>query len=153
MSDKLFTTRETSTFLRVSEASVRRWAEAGILPASRVGRRRARRFREADLLQFMQSGRSGPTPGPGAARAIVIQGMAVALGSHLVSFYSSDAGRLRVAVPFLRDGLMAGQPCLMYTTLPLREHYLKALRGDRVNVEEAISSGLLAFMPIRRQSL
>jgi len=153
MSDKLLTTRETSTFLRVSEASVRRWADAGILPASRVGRRRARRFREADLLQFMQSGRSGPTPGPGAARAIVIQGVAVALGSHLVSFYSSDAGRLRVAVPFLRDGLAAGQACLMFVTADLRELYLKALSSERVGVDAAMSTGLLTFMSTRQESV
>src|SRR2546427_10420634 len=133
MSDKLLTTRETSTFLRVSEASVRRWADAGILPASRVGRRRARRFREADLLQFMQSGRSGPTPGPGAARAIVIQGMAVALGSHLVSFYSSDAGRLRVAGPFLRGGVMAGHACLMFGAGHLRARLLSTLSGEGVS--------------------
>src|SRR3982751_1133547 len=96
MSDKLLTTSEASTYLRVSEASVRRWADAGLLAASRVGRRPARRFREADLLRFMQPSQPGLAPGAGAARAIVIQGMAVALGSHLVSFYSNDAGRLRV---------------------------------------------------------
>jgi excisionase family DNA binding protein len=150
MSDKLLTTRETSTFLRVSEASVRRWADAGILPASRVGRRGARRFRESDLLRFMQPARRGP--GAGVARAIVIQGMPVALGSHLVSFYSNDAGRLRVGVPFLRDGLLARQACLMYVTAPLREHYLRALSGERVDVDAAIGTGLLRFMSTRHQS-
>ncbi|TMD20227.1 MAG: helix-turn-helix domain-containing protein [Chloroflexi bacterium] len=152
MSDKLLTTREASTFLRVSEASVRRWADAGILTASRVGRRRARRFREADLLQFMQPGQRGPASAPGVPRAIVIQGMAVSLGSHLVSFYSSDAGRLRVGLPFLRDGLLSGQACLMYVTAPLRDHYLKALGGERVDVDAAISTGLLTFMSTHRQS-
>jgi len=151
MSDKLLTTREASTFLRVSEASVRRWTDAGILTASRVGRRGARRFREADLLRFMQPGQKGRPPADAAARAIVIQGMAVALGSHLVSFYSNDAGRLRVGVPFLRDGLLAGQACVMYVTAPLREHYLKALSGEGVDVDAAISTGLLRFMSTRRQ--
>ena len=151
MSDKLLTTREASTFLRVSEASVRRWTDAGILTASRVGRRGARRFREADLLRVMQPGPSGLTPGGGAARAIVIHGMAVALGSHLVSFYSNDAGRLRVGVPFLRDGLLAGQACVMYVTARLREHYLKALSGEGVDVDAAINNGLLRFMSTRRQ--
>ncbi len=153
MSDKLLTTREASTFLRVSEASVRRWADAGILTASRVGRRGARRFREADLLQFMQPGNRRPTPGAAAARAVVIQGMAVALGSHLVSFYSSDAGRLRVPVPFLRDGILAGQACLMFVTAPLRELYLEALSAEQVNVDAAISAGLLTFMSTRQESV
>src|SRR5438094_8032488 len=151
MSDKLLTTREASTFLRVSEASVRRWTDAGILTASRVGRRGARRFREADLLRFMQPGQKGRTPAGAAARAIVIQGMAVALGSHLVSFYSDDAGRLRVGVPFLRDGLLAGQACVMYVTGRLREHYLKALSGDGVDVDAAFNNGLLRIMSTRLQ--
>src|SRR2546429_3622594 len=119
MSDKLLTTREASTFLRVSEASVRRWADAGILTGSRVGRRGARRFREADLLQFMQPGNRRPTPGAAAARAVVIQGMAVALGSHLGSFYSSDAGPPRVPVPFLRGGVLASPGCVMFLSAPL----------------------------------
>src|SRR5256884_9872656 len=105
MSDKLLTTREASTFLRVSEASVRRWADAGILTASRVGRRGARRFREADLLQFMQPGNRRPTPGAAAARAVVIQGMAVGLGRHPGGFYSSDARRLRGPASVLRGRL------------------------------------------------
>src|SRR2546426_9834181 len=99
MSDKLLTTREASTYLRVSEASVRRWADAGILTASRVGRRGARRFREADLLQLMQPRNRRPTPGAAAAREVAIQGMAVGMGSHLGDFSPSVAGRLRVPVP------------------------------------------------------
>src|SRR5207244_12219941 len=96
MSDKLLTTREASTFLRVSEASVRRWADAGILTASRVGRRRARRFREADLLQFMQPGQRGPASAPGVPRAIVITGLAISLGSDLFTSCYSDDARLCV---------------------------------------------------------
>src|SRR5256885_6844292 len=130
MSDKLLTTREASTFLRVSEASVRRWADAGILTGSRVGRRGARRFREADLLQFMQPGNRRPTPGAAAARAVVIQGMAAALGRHLGSFYSSDAGRLRGPVPFLRDGILAGHGRLIFVTAPLRQIYLDAIAAQ-----------------------
>jgi excisionase family DNA binding protein len=90
MSDKLLTTREAARFLRASEASLRRWADAGLLPASRVGRRRARRFKEDDLLRFMGPSEGGPSPAiTGLPRAIVMEGMAIGLGSHLASFYSS----------------------------------------------------------------
>jgi len=44
--ERLLTTREAATFLKVSEASIRRWTDSGLLPARRVGRRRARRLRE-----------------------------------------------------------------------------------------------------------
>jgi excisionase family DNA binding protein len=153
MRDKLLTTREASTFLRVSEASVRRWADAGILAASRVGRRGARRFRETDLMQLLRPGDRRSTAGGGAARAVDIQGTPVALGSHLVSFYSSDAGRLRVSVPFLRDGILAGQACVMYVTAPLREIYLEALSAEHVDVDAAMRSGLLTFMATRQRSV
>src|ERR1700736_2743536 len=67
MSDKLLTTREAARFLRASEASLRRWADAGLLPASRLGHRRARRFKEDDLLRFMGPRQGGPPPAPGGA--------------------------------------------------------------------------------------
>ena len=38
--DSLLNTEEAARFLRVSEASIRRWSDAGLLPARRVGRRR-----------------------------------------------------------------------------------------------------------------
>ena len=64
MSEKLLNTAEAAAFLRASQASVRRWADAGLLLASRIGRRGARRFREEDLLRFM--GRSPAATSPAA---------------------------------------------------------------------------------------
>ena len=45
---------EAADFLNVSEASLRRWTNDGLLPCLRIGRRRERRFRRADLLAFME---------------------------------------------------------------------------------------------------
>ena len=96
----MLTTREAARFLRASEASLRRWADAGLLPASRVGRRRARRFKEEDLLRFMGPEQGGPSRATtGLPRAISLENMFVGLGTHLGSFYSTDAGRLRSASP------------------------------------------------------
>lgn len=159
MNDSLLTTREAARFLRVSEASIRRWADGGLLPVSRVGRRRARRFREADLLRFMQpKGAGGPaagvrTPASGvrtpASGAVVLQEMVLPLGSHLVSFYNNDSGRQRLALRFLRDGLLAGQPCMLYATPAVRQEYLHALTRQNIDVDGAIRTGLLALLPIR----
>ena len=49
----LLNTKEAAEFLRVSEASIRRWSDSGLLPAQRVGRRRERRFAQSDLVQFL----------------------------------------------------------------------------------------------------
>ena len=142
MSDKLLTTREAARFLRASEASLRRWADAGLLPASRVGRRRARRFKEEDLLRFM-----GPEQG-GPSRTISLENMFIGLGSHLGSFYSSDAGRLRLGLPFLRDGIQSGQASVLFALPEAREHYLQALRRESVDVAAAQRSGLLTMLSV-----
>src|SRR2546421_7406212 len=68
ISEDLLNTAEAARFLRVSQASIRRWSDSGLLQAQRVGRRRERRFRESDLATFVD--RSTPAP-PGAATARV----------------------------------------------------------------------------------
>jgi excisionase family DNA binding protein len=151
MSASLLSTREAARFLRVSEASIRRWTDGGLLPASRVGRRRARRFNQADLLRFM--GADPAEAAPNALRTITLQGMTVGVGSHLASYFASDGGRLRLGVPFLGDGLQSGQPCIVHASMSAREHYLRALRDQGVEVDAALRSGLLSFMPLRRMSL
>jgi excisionase family DNA binding protein len=151
MSDKLLNTAEAATFLRASQASVRRWADAGLLTASRIGRRGARRFREDDLLRFMGRSPAGSVPSaPGLPRALSFQGMAVRLGSHLACFYATDAGRLHVGLPFLREGLLANQTCLLYATGVFRDEYLRALKTEKIDVTAAIKARLLVLMAVQR---
>ncbi|HYM49037.1 MAG TPA: MEDS domain-containing protein [Candidatus Limnocylindrales bacterium] len=138
--ERLLTTREAAAYLKVSEASIRRWTDGGLLPASRVGRRRARRLREEDLKSFLDGaqGPQAPSPPADATRAIVLQDLVVPLGSHLASFYTSDAGRLRLGLPLLRDGLRSGQSVLLRALPDVLEHHLDALRDEGIDVAEAI---------------
>src|ERR1041384_2514363 len=69
---ELLDIREAAEFLRVSETSLRRWTNAGRLPCLRIGGRRERRFRRADLLAFV-----GVTPPH----------------RHFCGFYTNDQGR------------------------------------------------------------
>jgi transcriptional repressor of dcmA and dcmR len=149
LSDKLLTTREAARFLRASEASLRRWADAGLLPASRVGQRRARRFKEDDLLRFMGPEQGAPSRATtGLPRAISLESMFVGLGSHLGSFYSTDPGRLRLGLPFLRDGIQSGQACVLFALPDAREQYVQALQRERVDVAAAERSGLLTMLSV-----
>src|ERR1700694_5555445 len=149
MSDKLLTTREAARFLRASEASLRRWADAGLLPARRLGRRRARRFKEDHLLRCMGPSQGGPSPAmTGLARAISLEGMLVGLGSHLGSFYSGDAGRLRLGLPFLRDGIRSGQPCVLFALPDVRALYVRALEREGVDVDAGEGTGLLTRLSL-----
>ena len=153
MSDRLLTTREAARLLRVSEASIRRWADSGLLSASRVGRRRVRRFHEADL-RLVLARDARPTTGPATAlpRGIALLEMTIPVGSHLLTLYGSDAGRGRLELPFLRDGLRNGQTCYLLAPDAVRDEYLDALRGEGVDVEAALRSRLLVVLPLTRGS-
>src|SRR2546425_9689546 len=85
---------QAAAFLHVSPMSLRRWTNSGRLPCFRVGGRRERRFRRADLLAFLErSGEPIRAPqGPG----------------HLCGLYTSMAARERWAAAFLAAGLEAG---------------------------------------------
>jgi excisionase family DNA binding protein len=145
----LLTTREAARFLRASEASLRRWSDAGLLPASRVGRRRARRFKEDDLLRFMGPEQGGPSRATtGLPRAISLENMFVGLGNHLGSFYSTDAGRLRLGLPFLRDGIQSGQACVLFALPDAREQYLQGLWREGVDVRAAERTGVLTMLSV-----
>lgn len=142
MSERLLNTKEAAHFLRVSEASIRRWSDAGLLPVRRVGGRRERRFREADLVAYLGAG------GPPAAQAGRIQlevnvgGIPLPVHSHLATFYNSDAGRLRLTIPFLADGIRSGQPCFLGASEDIVAAYTDALGEQGIDVDEAIKRGL-----------
>lgn len=136
--DRLLTTREAAAFLKVSEASIRRWTDSGLLPTSRVGQRQARRIREIDLKTFMQAS---------PASTIALQGLVIPLGSHVVTFYTSDGGRLRVGLPLMRDGLLVEQTVLLRALPDVREHYFRALREEGIDVADALRRELLMLYP------
>src|SRR5258708_13063961 len=57
---QLLNTAEAADLLGVSEASVRRWGDAGMFPMQRVGKRQDRRFQRADLEAFLAGGNQSP---------------------------------------------------------------------------------------------
>jgi len=59
VSSSLLNTKEAAQLLRVSEASIRRWSDSGLLAARRVGRRRERRFERPELERFAARVRFG----------------------------------------------------------------------------------------------
>src|ERR1700682_4326984 len=104
---------EAARFLNVSETSLRRWTNAGALQCLRVGRRRKRRFRRADLLAFTEQQPSrlpradtGPTP-VSMARPLG-DPITPTHGSHLCALYASELGRATLAVQFILEGLQEG---------------------------------------------
>jgi transcriptional repressor of dcmA and dcmR len=142
VSNGLLNTREAAQFLRVSEASIRRWSDSGLLPAQRVGRRRERRFAKSELVRFL--GQSSPTE----ISTVNVGGVAVPLRTHIGPIYSTDLGRLRLSIPFLADGLRAGQPCYLVAAGAVLELYAKALAEQHsIDFAEVTDSGRLVVIP------
>jgi excisionase family DNA binding protein len=143
----LLNTKEAAHFLRVSEASIRRWSDAGLLVAQRVGRRRERRFALGDLQRFLEKPKGDSPAAAFELSAINVGGMLVPLRTHLAPIYSSDLGRLRLSIPFLADGLRAGQPCFLVAAGAMVDIYLEALAAEGIDVASARDSGRLVVIP------
>jgi hypothetical protein len=142
---ELHTTSTAAALLGVSEASVRRWSDAGLLPVQRLGRRRARRYDEADLLKFKQRQPASAIDEPGAA--ITAGAVRLPVHAHLATFYDSDASRLRLTLPLLRDGLIAGETCLLVAGEDLASLYLDALRQSGIDIDAALTNKQLEILP------
>src|SRR2546426_7044504 len=100
---------QAAVFLHVSQMSLRRWTNSGRLPCFRVGGRRERRFRRADLLAFLE--RTGePAPAPHAW--------------HLCGLYTSGAARERHAAALRAYGLEARGTCFLAAGPTVRQRLL-----------------------------
>ena len=146
-SHSLLNTKEAAQFLRVSEASIRRWSDSGLLPVQRVGRRRERRFVPDDLRRFLENPSGASRPAAPELATVNVGGASVPLRTHLAPIYSSDLGGLRLSVPFLADGLRAGQPCFLVAAGPLLDRYTNVLADERIDVDAATSTGRLVIVP------
>lgn len=139
----LLGTREAAELLQVSEASVRRWSDQGLLPVRRVGRRRERRFTEDAIRAFLHNGEpAGASPALGPSEAVAVGGVSMQNGSHFAVFYATDEGRVRLSLPFLVQGLQAGQPCFLISEEPVAKLYREALNETGL-LESSLASGLL----------
>ncbi len=146
MSETTFNTEDAARYLGVSAASVRRWSDQGLLAVQRIGRRGARRFAKADLNRFR--GRDART----SARHARVDGVSIGslwlqMHAHLATFYSTDAGRLRLTLPFMADGIKAGDPCFLVAKGEMTDVYVRALEGAGVAVKQAIEKGALRILP------
>ncbi len=148
--EELLNIQQAASFLKVSEASLRRWTNSGQLACLRVGRRRERRFRRADLLAFMEEQparvATGLKEAVGAGRRhTLIGGLEVDHGTHLCGIYGSDSGRVELAAAFLADGFSPGSVCYLVTPPSVRNAILMSLEESRPSLRGDIDAGRLVL--------
>ncbi len=145
---ELLTIKEAAALLKVSEASLRRWTNSGRLGCLRIGAKHERRFRRQDLLAFMEereSERSPKAAQPDRQAEVVLEGIAIEHGNHICTLYENDLGRLKWSVPFLADGLRAGDCCLLIGTEAVRVEILRHIAEVWNGLEEAVTRGQLVL--------
>lgn len=124
-------------FLNVSETSLRRWTRAGLLACLRVGRKRERRFRLADLLAFVEDEPADASLPPTRRRE--------GHGPHLCGLYASDLSRVTLAAAFLAESLQPGRVCFLAATYDVRDRILGNLARRRPSLHEDVRSGSLVL--------
>jgi excisionase family DNA binding protein len=139
--ERLLTTAEAAQLLRVSQASIRRWSDSGLLRARRVGRRGERRFSENDLVVFLNGGPEARSAAGGNG-PVNVGGVPLAIPAHVAAFFSTDAGGLRLTVPFFAEGLRLGHPCFLAADDPALDRYKDSLeKQEDLDFDRALTDG------------
>lgn len=145
--ERLLDIKEAARFLNVSETSLRRWTNSGRLVCLRIGRRRERRFRQSDLLAFMERDPSANGVGfPGTPQPsghTTVAGEPMPYGTHLCGMYSTDEDRVRLAVEFLAGGLASDDACYVFATDRARATILNGLEDRESTLATHIERGRL----------
>lgn len=139
-----------AAFLNVSETSLRRWTNSGRLACLRVGLKRERRFRRADLLAFMEDQpRSEILDSVPSARSDASQPSASNHGRHLCGVYETPVGLATLGAPFLLEGLQEGSMCFLIGSPRVRSDLVKFMTTKRKSLANDIKAGRLVLASYR----
>ncbi len=127
--DDLLDIKEAAQFLNVSETSLRRWTNSGRLACVRLGRKRERRFRRADLLAFLEEQPAGAPP-----------------VSHVCGLYANDRSRVKLAVDFLAAGFEPGGVSYLAAVPDAHDQIVGDLERCRPSVRADIDAGRLVLV-------
>ncbi|MDT8379951.1 MAG: MEDS domain-containing protein [Desulfotignum sp.] len=159
--EKLLNVRQAAALLNVSQMTVRRWTNDGLLPCFRIGKKRERRFSEPNLLAFI-AGRTddpsavnhprdtitaAPAPNRPAGRtdgvALGFADLHVPDGSHLTHLYLDRAEALGIQGFFVRQGLNTGETVVVVAPADRRDTLLVTLDRDGIPVRDLIRQNRL----------
>jgi transcriptional repressor of dcmA and dcmR len=138
--ESLLNIKEAAEFLNVSEMTVRRWTNQGLLNCYRVGKRRARRFRSQDLMACLE-GRSTATNS--AMVAFGINGVAVPDGSHITHLSRKESESLEIAAAYILAGLQGGETVCIVAAGDQAGRIMNAVQAKEAHLERFHRTGKL----------
>lgn len=146
--ESLLNIKQAARILNASEISLRRWSDSGKLPCLRIGVKRERRYRLSDLLAYLEQDQGSMIVSGSLAHRIAhvdLEGISIHYGSHLCALYDTDPGRLKLAIPFLANGLQKGDRCFVVADAAVQSIFLQELREIRNGIDEAVQQGELVL--------
>jgi excisionase family DNA binding protein len=136
--EKLLNVKEAAEFLNVSEMTVRRWTNDGLLKCYRVGGRRARRFKQEDLLAYLKGNVASDV-------SLGIQGYTVPDGSHVTHLSLNPEESLDVAVSFVIEGLVNNETVCVVSPDVLKEKDHRNIETANIDADALKKAGRLHF--------
>ena len=136
--DNLLTIKQAAEFLHVSEMSLRRWTNAGKLKCYRVGKKKERRFRMEDLLDYLE-GTVDEIP-------LGFDDFRAPKAAHIVHFYSNETESLDLGARFVKQGLDRGELVLVMTPEDRRARLLQAVEDLGVLTSVFLEQGVLTVL-------
>jgi excisionase family DNA binding protein len=147
--EKLLNVKQAAELLNVSEMTVRRWTNAGLLACFRIGRKRERRFYPSDIQQFIEGKTASPKTEkkasgiPARRVALGFGGLDVPDGTHMAHMYADVSEALEVQALFLRQGIQNRETVMVVSPQHHREQLLSNLKQDGLNVAALIRQNRL----------
>jgi len=138
--EHLLNVREAAEFLNVSEMTIRRWTNNGLLACYRIGGRRVRRFKVSDLTAFLES---KPAKRPPAGIALGPRGLAAPGGSHIAHLSPAEDESFEIAASYVHRGLQDGETVCIVASDDRTSRILNALHHKGETVEKRRASGQL----------
>jgi transcriptional repressor of dcmA and dcmR len=136
--EKLLNIKEAAEFLNVSEMTVRRWTNDGLLKCYRIGGRRARRFQQEDLLAYLKGNTALDI-------SLGIKGFQVPDGSHVTHLSLDPDDSLDTALSFIVEGLANDETVSVVSPEAESKKIIEALQHRNVHADNLKKAGRLQF--------
>ncbi|PKN69982.1 MAG: hypothetical protein CVU54_08095 [Deltaproteobacteria bacterium HGW-Deltaproteobacteria-12] len=138
--EQLLNIKEAARILHVTETTIRRWTNTGLLNCYRIGRKRERRFKMEDLKQYLLSVNDHFNR---QSAHLGYKDLDVPGGAHVAHLSLDEAESLEIGVAYISKGLQLGETVLIVAPVQKAESLLTALNERGAYSDANLKSGLL----------